>query len=184
MLRTGATAMLDPDPGATTSRDVRVLVIGLALAALDDPAAYGGETPAESTAASLVDLVRSEAPDSPVGLVGIGATGSLAILVAAQLGDRVDRMALVAVPEPDGPLDRDDAEETMAQVTAKTLIMNGQQDPDAAAAAARWHHDHLPGSRVEMVPAASVPGADGRLALSDVWQRTLSHLAPGAKLPS
>lgn len=181
VLRIGATAMLDPDPSATTVRAVRVVVVGLPAADLDDPAAFRGETRAESTAAALADHVRAEAGESPVGLVGVGSTGSVALRLAALLGADVDRLALVAVPLPETPLDRDDAAVVAARVTAKTLIMNGQDDPDAAAAAARWHHDRIQGSRVEMVPSPAFATGDDRLALGDVWERVLSHVAPGTK---
>ena len=183
VMRTGATAMLDPDPRATVARAVRIVVLGFSDEDLADPATFGGGTPAETMAMSLADLVRSQAGRSPVGVVGVGATGPLALLLAAELGDGVDRLALIAVPAPETPIDRDDAELVTARVTAKTLIMNGQRAPDAAAAAAAWHHDRLPGSRVEMVPASALPAGDGRLALDLVWDRVLSHVAPGTKLP-
>ncbi len=181
VLRTGATAMLDPDPAVTALRNVRILAIGLPVEELANPAAFGGETQAESTASTLATLARAHAGELPAGLVGYGPTGSLALLVAASLGLDIDRLALIAVPAPGTPLDRDDAAEVMARVTAETLIMNGQHDPDAAAAAARWHHEHLSASRVEMVPGAAVPAPDGRLALADVWGRVLTHVAPGTK---
>ena len=183
VVRTGATAMLDPDPPATAARAVRVVAVGLADGDLVDPATFGGGTPAETMAMSLAELIRSQAGESPVGMVGVGATGVLVLLLAAELGDVVDRLALVAVPAPETPIDRDDAELVTARVSAKTLIMNGQRAPDAAAAAAAWHHDRLPGSRVEMVPASALPAGDGRLALDLVWDRVLSHVAPGTKLP-
>ena len=85
---------------------------------------------------SLAELVRAQAGESPVGMVGVGATGVLVLLLAAELGDGVDRLALIAVPAPETPIDRDDAELVTARVSAKTLIMNGQRAPDAAAAAA------------------------------------------------
>ena len=183
VMRTGPAAMLDPEPVATAARAAQILAIGVRAVDLEDPATFGGQTQAESMASGLADLARTKAAEFPVGLVGVGATGQLAVLLAAELGDAVDRLALVAVPAPEQPIDRDDEERVMARVTAKTLIMNGQRDPDAAAAAARWHHDHLPGSRVEMVPGEAT-GADHRLALADVWDRVLSHVAPGTKLPT
>jgi hypothetical protein len=181
VLRTGATSMLDPDPAVTATHDVHILAIGLPPDELEDPATFGGQTQAQSAAASLASLVRGKAGESSVGIVGYGRTGELAIMLAEALGDLVDRLALVAVPAPETRIDRDDQREVLSRVTAKTLIMNGQQDPDAAAAAARWHHDRLPASRVEMVPAAAVSSPDGRLPLSSVWGRVLSHVAPGTK---
>jgi len=179
VLRAGPTATLDPDPVATAARSVQILAIGLRDADIADPAAFGGATRAESVAAALADRVRARAGDSPVGLVGVGPAGALALLFAAELGEAVDRLALIAVPVPETPLDREDAAGVAERVSAKTLIMNGQRDPDASAAAARWHHERLPGSRVEMVPAPASP--DGRLALAEVWDRVLSHVAPGTK---
>ena len=110
VVRTGATAMLDPDPPATAARAVRVVVIGLSDDDLADPATFGGGTPAETMTTTLARLVRSQAEDSQVGVVAVGATGVLALLLAAELGDHVDRLALVAVPAPETPIDRDDAE--------------------------------------------------------------------------
>ena len=181
VLSTGATAMLDPDPAVTATRNVRILAIGIPPGELEDPATFGGETQAQSAAAALAAVVRGEAGDSPVGIVGYGGTGELAIMLAQALGDGADRLALIAVPAPETRIDRDDQQAVLARVTAKTLIMNGQQDPDAAAPAARWHHKRLPSSRVEMVPAAGVSSPDGRLPLSSVWNRVLSHVAPGTK---
>src|SRR6187551_827058 len=107
VVRTGATAMLDPDPPATAARAVRVVVVGLADEDLQDPATFGGGTPAETMATALAELVRSQAGETPVGVVGVGATGVLVLLLAAELGDGVDRLALIAVPAPETPIDRD-----------------------------------------------------------------------------
>jgi pimeloyl-ACP methyl ester carboxylesterase len=173
--------MLDPDPAVTATHDVHILAIELPPGELEDPATFGGQTQAQSAAASLASLVRGKAGESFVGIVGYGRTGEIAIMLAEALGDVVDRLALVAVPAPETRIDRDDQQQVLSRVTAETLIMNGQQDPDAAAAAAEWHHHRLPASRVEMVPAAAVSSPDGRLPLSSVWDRVLSHVAPGTK---
>ncbi|MET0813340.1 MAG: hypothetical protein ABWY03_09805 [Microbacterium sp.] len=177
VLRHGATAKSDPGPAETARRDVRVLAVGLSEAELDDPAAYRGETPAETAAASIIELIRSQSPDAAVALVGVGAVGAVASRVVAESPGLVDRLVLVGVPLPDTAAERDLAQELLETVTAKTLILNGQKDPDAASAAASWHHDHIPGSRVEMVPLTR--DGDPRLALGDVWERVLSHGAPG-----
>jgi pimeloyl-ACP methyl ester carboxylesterase len=181
LLRTGATSMLDPDPAVTATHDVHILAIGLPPGELEDPATFGGQTQAQSAAASLASLVRDKAGESFVGIVGYGRTGEIAIMLAEALGEVVDRLALVAAPAPETRIDRDDQGAVLSRVTAETLIINGQHDPDAAAAAARWHHARLPASRVEMVPAADVSSPDGRLPLSSVWGRVLSHVAPGTK---
>ena len=106
------TAMLDPDPAATAA--ARCPGPGdraLPDADLADPATFGGGDAApRPLACALAELVRAKAGESPVGLVGVGRTGALALLLAAELGDAVDRLALVAVPAPETPIDRDDAE--------------------------------------------------------------------------
>ena len=79
------------------------------------------------------------------------------------------------MPTPETPLDKEELGRLLETVSAKALILNGQGDPDAAAAEARWYKEHLASSRIEMVPG------DGPLALPDVWERALSHVAPGAK---
>jgi hypothetical protein len=61
---------------------VRVVVVGLAADDLADPATFGGGTPAETMAVTLAELVRSQAGESPVGMVGVGATGVLVLLLA------------------------------------------------------------------------------------------------------
>ena len=90
---------------------------------------------------------------------------------------------LVLDPEVDALLaraetaaERDLEKDVLAGVAAKTLILNGQRDPDAASAAATFYRSAIPGARVEMVPAHGA--ADERLALGDVWDRVLSHCAP------
>ncbi|WP_439592133.1 hypothetical protein [Microbacterium sp.] len=177
VLRHGATAKSDPSPADTARRDVRVLAVGLSEAELDDPAAYRGETPAETATASVIELIRAQSPDVAVALVGVGAVGAVAARVAAESPGLVDRLVLIAVPLPDTAAQRDLAEGLFETVTAKTLLLNGQKDPDAAAAAASWHRDHLPDARVEMVP--STREGDPRLSLGDVWTRVLSFCAPG-----
>jgi len=87
------------------------------------------------------------------------------------LGDTIDRLALVAVAAPDQPLDKDDLGALIAGLTAKTLILNGQRD-ETAPAAADWYRTRLTSARVEMVPG------DAALSLSAVWGRVLSHVAP------
>lgn len=177
VLRHGATATSDPGPAATARRDVRVLAIGLTEAELDDPVTFRGETPAETSASAVIALIRAQAPDEAVALVGVGRVGAVAARVVAEAPGLVDRLVLVAVPVPETAAERDLAEELLAGVTATTLILNGQRDPDASSAAASWHRDRIPGARLEMVPSAR--DGDERLSLGDVWDRVLSHGAPG-----
>lgn len=179
LLRAGASALTDPQPTVTAHRDVRIVAVGLGVDDIDDPAAYRGTTPAEATADAIVRLVEDQRHGRPVGLVGVRAAGELAILVAAQLGEAVDRLVLVAVPSPESELGGDEAGELLERIAAQTLLLNGNADPGASLAAATWFHRRLPSSRIEMVPETSDP--EHRLELGDVWERVLSHLAPGTK---
>lgn len=173
----GISMAVDPLPGVTASRDIRVMAVGLDGAAIEDPGAYGGETPAESTGEKLADLIREALGDdrATAGVVAYRAAGDVALRAVAALHDTIDRLVLVAVPTPETPLDRDELGRLVDSISSKTLILNGQRDPDAAAAQARWYKEHLGSSRIEMVPG------DGPLALPDVWERALSHAAPGSK---
>ena len=180
VLREGATATVDPDPPATAARDVRIVAVRLTPVEISDPGAYGGETHAEVTVGSLADLIETEQPGgAAIGLVGVAGAWDSAVLLACELGDRVDRLALVAAPKPENALARDEAERALAGVSAKTLVMSGQRDASAAAADAAWLKAHLADARVEMVPPAAIRTVDGALSLGDVWPRVLAHLAPG-----
>lgn len=177
VLRAGPAAMTDPEPGATMRRDVRVVAMGVTAENLADPAAYRGATPAAVAANAISELVTKEAHSRPVGLVGVGSAGELALMVAADLGDRVDRLAIVAMPEPATPLDREEVAERLQSIAAQTLVVNGRHDPEAASAAAEWLRSRLPSARVEMVPGVS--DEDPRVSLADQWDRVLAHVAPG-----
>lgn len=177
LLRGGASALSDPLPDATVRRDVRVVAIGLTVDDIDDPVAYRGTTPAEATAQRIAQFVTEERGDRSVGIVGVATAGEVAIRVAALVGAGVDRLALVAVPRPESELGGHELAELLRGIDAKTLLMNGQGDPDARAGAARWFAERLPAARVEMVPTSA--GPEARLGLSGVWERVLSHVAPG-----
>lgn len=60
-------------------------------------------------------------------------------------------------------------------VQAKTLLLYGSRDPVAASRHGSWWQKQLPNARLEVVPGA------GHLLILPMWQRVLSHLAPGAK---
>jgi hypothetical protein len=162
-----------------------VLAVTLGDATMEDPGGYGSETPAEQTAGWLValvrqtlDAIRSEertAQPPNAGIIVYGRAADVGLRAVVELGETIDRLALVAVASPDQPLDRDDLGALIAGVSAKTLILNGQRDEIAAAAAADWYRSHLISARVEMVPG------DAALSLSAVWGRALSHVAPRAK---
>ena len=177
LLRSGVSTLTDPRPAVTARRDARVVAVGLTVDDIDDPAAYRGATAAEATASVVARFIAEEAHGRPVGLVGVGEAGELAILIAAHLGDGVDRLALVAVPRPESELGASEVADVLDRIAANTLLMNGQADPTAASGAARWFKDHLPSARVEMVPRTDDP--ESRLILPDVWERVLSHVAPG-----
>ena len=177
LLRSGVSALSDPRPNATARRDARIVAVGLTVDDIDDPAAYRGATPAEATASVIARFIVEEAQGRPVGLVGVGEAGELAIMVAAHLGEGVDRLALIAVPRPESELGASEVADLLDRIAAKTLLMNAQADPAAASAAARWFKDHLRTARVEMVPRTDDP--ESRLVLADVWERALSHVAPG-----
>ena len=177
LLRSGISALSDPRPDVTARRDARIVAVGLTVDDIDDPVAYRGATPAEATASVIARFVAEEAHGRPVGLGGVGEAGELAILVAAHLGESVDRLALIAVPRPESELGASEVAETLDRIAAKTLLMNGQADPTAPSGAAQWFKEHLSSARVEMVPKTDDP--ESRLVLADVWERVLSHVAPG-----
>jgi pimeloyl-ACP methyl ester carboxylesterase len=60
-------------------------------------------------------------------------------------------------------------------VQAKTLLLYGSRDPIAGQKHGVWWQKQLSDARLEVVPGA------GRLLILPMWQRALSHLAPGAK---
>jgi len=178
----GIGVALDPLPVETAARDICVLAVALGDATMEDPGGYGSETPAEQTASWLAQLIgqtlaqtaaESEQTAMTAGVVIYGRAVDVALRAVVELGDAVDRLALIGIAAPQQPLDRDDLGALIDGVNAKTLIMNGQRVEGAAAAAAAWYRDHLPSARVEMVPDAS------ELSLSAVWGRVLSHVAPG-----
>lgn len=176
LLRLGGVTVDDPLPSATARHDIRVLAIGLTADDLDDPAAYRGQSPAESSTISVIGLIDAHSRDAVVGLVGVGAAGGVAVRVAAAHGDRVDRLALVGVPVPETPAERDLEADVLRELPAATLIVNGEHDPDAASDAASFYGDLVPDADVELVPRRR--SGDDRLALADAWESVLAHCAP------
>ena len=59
-----------------------------------------------------------------------------------------------------------------AEVSAKTLLVYGGEDPIAGGAHGRWWQRQLPNARLEMTPGA------GHLLIVERWARVLSFLAP------
>lgn len=183
LVGTGIATAVDPLPAETASRSICVLAVALDGAAIEDPGTFGSETPAEQSAAWLAGLIRESLAtpqfatgSSPrAGIIAYRDAVDVALRAVVELGETIDRLALVAVAEPEQPLDRDDLGVLIAGVSAKALILNGQHDASAANAAATWYQTHLPSSRVEMVPDES------DLSLTAVWARALSHVAPQTK---
>lgn len=178
VLRTGALATVDPDPAVTQEHDVRLVLVQLDAPELDDPPAYGGETRAATTLAAVGEIARAETGAQAFGVVAERTAGALGVALAAELVDRVDRLALVAVPAPGGPLERDLAEDVLRRVSAKTLVVAAAGDAGAGPDAAQWHHDRLPEGEIEVIAPDALSSGDGRLGLGDVWARVLSHVAP------
>ncbi len=59
------------------------------------------------------------------------------------------------------------------EIEAKVLLLYGSRDLLAGPKHGRWWKEQLPDSRLEVVPGA------GHLLIVPMWQRVLSHLAPG-----
>jgi pimeloyl-ACP methyl ester carboxylesterase len=182
LVGTGIAVAVDPLPAETARRDICVLAVALGAATMEDPGGYGGETPAEQTAEWLADLIRETLEETAseterslpltAGIVAYREAVDVALRTTAQLGETIDRLALVAVAAPAQPLDRDDLGSLIETVTARTLILNGQHDETAAAAGAAWYQSHIGSARAEMVPDETA------LSLPAVWARVLSHVAP------
>jgi pimeloyl-ACP methyl ester carboxylesterase len=183
VLRSGALATVDPAPQVTAAHATRLLLVQVDASELDDPPTFGGETPAGSAAAEVLALLREEVPDGTFGVVGERAAALFAAALAAQLGPRVDRLALVSAPMPDGPLACDLTAGVLSQVSSVALVVNASTDPGAPAEAAQWYAAHLRRGRAEAVPAADPHPLDGRLALSDVWDRVLGHVGTAVARP-
>jgi hypothetical protein len=141
-----------PDPNQTSRRRVTVIAV-----------AVRGTT-------SIDDLL----PTVPAGVLGIIAVGQAAWIgleLAARLGAGIERLVLVAVP---APVPSDSRMTTLVgHVRAKTLIVNGQRDPQAASRDATWLKNRMVSARVKMVPSARLIGS--RLTLGPVWDRLLQH---------
>ncbi len=176
VVRSGPVATEDPSPTVTIKRDVRILAVGMRRLTINDPEAYGGETPDEQHTRALVTLLEREGArrESPIGLVGYGEAGWRAVGAAALLGDAVDRLALVAVPRIDEPLDHGDAVDTLRHITADTLVLAGRGQGDVSEDDARWIAHACARPTVEIVDTPTI------LSLAQVWDRVLDHTAPDA----
>ncbi|MCR2762378.1 hypothetical protein NQ152_02525 [Microbacterium sp. zg.B48] len=181
----GIAVTLDPHPTETAARDICVLAVALAGGEILDSGTYGSETPAESTASSLADLIheslaaiqsaRGGAVVRTAAVVAYRDGVDVALRAAVGLGSTVDSAALVAVAAPAAPLDRDDFGSLLGAVSAQTLILNGVGERSAGEADALWYQDQMPAARAEMVPVRNA------LTLPAVWGRVLAHVAPGTE---
>jgi hypothetical protein len=177
VLRRGALALNDPDPAATAAGDVRLLLLHLDDAEIDDPPAFGGETPAQSTAQAIADLVAGDA-SGPWAIVAERETSALAFAVVARAGGTVDRVALVAPEPPGSPLARDVLAQVLAGCGAEVLVVAADTDP-ASVDGARWFAATLADCRRAEVARSDVHSPDGRLGLGDAWPQVLAHVAAG-----
>ena len=120
----------------------------------------------EETAKRDVEL-STEWNGTPAGVVGYAEGGWVALTLAAEHAQLVDRLVLVSAPvagaEPTA-IDLD-------SIRAKTLLLFGMQDEAVSPADRNWWRDRL-NARLEMVPNG------GHDILVRTWPRVLSHLAP------
>jgi hypothetical protein len=154
--------------------------VGLDAPELEDPPAFGGQTPAGLTVDALRDLLEREAPGTTVGLVGERSAGPLAIHLAAAMGGVVDRLAIVGVESPSDPLSRDIHTPLLDDVVADTLIIVGGDGP-ADVDDAAWYLGRIPTARIEVIGADELDTINGHVTLSSVWESVLAHVAPGAE---
>lgn len=127
------------------------------------------------------DAVNSadEVGDVPLDLLGASAVDD-AVLALPGAHDRLGRMLKDAFRQGPVGVAADILSYTarpwgfdVADVAAKTLIVNGQADALSGNAHANWYQKAIPDARVEMMPGV------GHLAVIPAWDRVLSHLAPG-----
>lgn len=152
LLLDGADGMTDPDPDRTARRRVAITAVAVA----------------ETTS---VDGLLSIVPAGARGIIAVGRAGWLGLQLVALLGAEIERFVLVSVPATGSDDSRMAA--LVGQVQAKTLIVNGQRDPQAASRDAAWFKNRMASARVEMVPTARL--VDGHLTLAPVWDRLLQH---------
>jgi pimeloyl-ACP methyl ester carboxylesterase len=181
LVGSGMAVAVDPSPAETAAYDVCILAVTLTDSEIVDPGGYGSETPAEQTAASLVELVgktlltdqfEDGATTPRAGMIIYRHAADVGLRAASTLGATIDRLVLVAVPAPEQPLGRDDLGALLEPLTAPTLILNGEGDEPAADAS--WYAQRLAAARVAIVPEGP------ELSLAAVWGQALSHAAPGA----
>jgi pimeloyl-ACP methyl ester carboxylesterase len=146
----------DPDPAATARRNVALMAIEAA-----DPDGVARAITASDVA-------------TPLGIVGWGAGGRVALELGARHPELVDRVVAIATPAPLEAGATALAYEPR-DVRAKTLLVHGGADATAGSRHGAWWQRHLPDARLEMTP-----GLGGEDLLRDRWDRVLSFLAPGS----
>lgn len=180
VLRTGDVSTIDPDTRVTSGFDVRIVAVGLDAPELEDPPAFGGQTPAGLTLDALRGLLEREAPGTPVGLVGERSAGPIAIHLAAVMGSVVDRLAIVGVESPSDPLSRDLHTPLLDEVVADTLVVVGGDGP-AGVHDGEWYARRIREARLEVVHGDDLDTINGHVTLAAVWGSVLAHVAPGAE---
>jgi pimeloyl-ACP methyl ester carboxylesterase len=113
-----------------------------------------------------IELV-TDVPDGTFAAVGWRQGGIRAAALAASQPPQVDRLVLCCVPIP-----TDESAFDVGAITAKTLLIYGQLDPEAPFRHARWWKDNLRDARIEMVPGR---GSD---IIDVMWKRICAHAAP------
>jgi pimeloyl-ACP methyl ester carboxylesterase len=151
--------------------------------------ALRGSSPDDVHAALIAQLgaMIPEDPHAPeaLALVGAGASSDDAILAGDGVRDRLAAMLAEATRQGAAGMAADIAGYSLqpwgfdpSAVTAKTLVLYGGEDPIAGAKHAQWWKEQIGGPsrpRVEMVPKT------GHLLAIPMWERALSHAAPGTK---
>lgn len=108
----------------------------------------------------------------PVGVVGSSIAGLEALAFVARHPGLVDRLVLVATPIPE---DEAALPFELAEISAKTLLLFGAKDGLTGSRHGSWWQKRLPHARLEMSPQG------GHELLVPMWNRVLSHLAPGCR---
>lgn len=132
---------------------------------------------------SQVDAVLAAGVDDASLLAMLGATAvDKATLELPGAVDRLGKMLRDAFRQGAGGAAGDILSYTArpwgfdpADVSAKTLIVNGQADAIAGSTHAAWYQSVLPDARMEMVPGA------GHLVVVPAWGRVLGYLAPAVR---
>jgi pimeloyl-ACP methyl ester carboxylesterase len=142
------------------------------------------DQPAKDVHEEVSRWLAAAAPDDPITLLHISGADEAA-LASPGARQRLANMLDMAFAHGTAGLAADIAGCWLRpwgfepeQVTAKTLLLYGAEDPMAGPRHGKWWKQRVPNSRYEQVPGA------GHLLLLTTWSRVLSHLAPGTKRPA